>query len=61
MVPLSQRGWEVIESSGSRGASLAASLLKGGMMSLCTVLVAHGGRYALRGKCDEGSQSGCER
>jgi hypothetical protein len=29
-------------------------------MSLCTVLVAHGGRYGLRGKRDEGSQSGCE-
>jgi hypothetical protein len=41
IVPLSQRGWEVIESSGSKGAGLAASLLKKEMMSLCAVLVAH--------------------
>jgi hypothetical protein len=44
IVSLSQCGWEVIESSGSKGADLAAFLLRKEMMSLCAVLVAHGAR-----------------
>ena len=44
IVSFSERGWEVIASSGSKGADLAAFLLKREMMSLCAVLVAHGGR-----------------
>lgn len=45
IVSLAQkRGGEVIESSGSRGADLAASLFREEMMSICAVLVARGGR-----------------